>query len=382
MGFLKRSKASLAIFIFAVSVSAAALQQHGVAANPLPAQAGSSVPKQAPLEIPSAPVSAVPSLPHVPGQLDLNVVVTDRSGKRVTGLAPSDFTLIEDKHPTPLVAFRAWNSPVSSPPVHLILVIDTVNIRFNRVAYVRHEVNTFLRENGGRLATPVSVLWVTDTGIEVNSDTTDNGDNLAQQLDATEGKLRILGRDAGAWGDIEQFELSVQMLKQIVEGAAAIPGRKLIVWLGPGWPMLDSPNIVLQGDQQEQLFQEIVGLTTVMRRAQISLYSVSQDIADVDSNFYLAFVNPVKKPSDANPPNLALKVLAVESGGMALNPSNDLKRSIQDCAQDAGPYYTLGIKASPAHQPDEFHALKVRIDKPGLTARTVPGYYSQPPHRT
>jgi len=171
------------------------------------------------------------------------------------------------------------------------------------------------------------------------------------------------------------------MLKQIVGAAAAIPGRKLIVWMGQGWPMLDSPNIVLQGDQQERLFRQIVGLTTVMRRAQISLYSVSQDIDDADANFYLAFVKPVKKPSDANPPNLALKVLAVQSGGRAISPSNDLRKSIQVCADDAGPYYTVGFKASAARHPDEFHALKVRIDKPGLIARTVPGYYSQPPRR-
>ena len=310
--------------------------------------------------------------------MNLNVVVTDRSGKLVSGLEQADFTLFQDNHPVPIIAFHAWKSPASAPPAGLFLAIDTVNIPYWRVAYVREAVDAFLRENHGHLAHPVTVLWVTDTGVEVNSDTTEDGNLLARQVKATSGKLRFLNRNAGAWGDVEQFQMSVQMLRQILQAVAHLSGRKLLIWLGPGWPLLDSPAIMLTGKQQRSLFNEIVDLTMLMLKAQVTLYSVSQGIGNINADLYEAFLSPVRKPWQANPPNLALKVLAVESGGIAMEPSNNLQRGIDTCAAQASTYYTMGFGTTPARGPDEYHALRVRVNRPGLIARTVTGYYAQP----
>ena len=363
--------------IWCVSFSVFAQQPLGAAGSPAPA--GSAPRSRLPLQVPSVPPPAAPSAALFPGQIGLNVVVTNRAGKPVSGLSQSNFTLLQDNHPWPIAAFHAWNQAAPGPPERLFLAIDTVNIRYDRVAYVREAVDAFLRQNNGRLPYPVTVLWVTDTGVEANSITTDNGDLLASQVKAAEGKLRLLNRNAGAWGDVEQFQMSVQMLWQIVDSVAKLPGRKLVVWLGPGWPMLDSPYIMLSSSQQTALFQQIVGLTTLMRQAQITLYSVSQNISDVDADFYREFLSPVRKVSDANPPNLALKVLAAESGGIAMEPTNDLQRAIDTCAADAQAYYTIVFQPPPARGPNEYHALKVRVDDRGLTARTVLGYYAQPP---
>ncbi len=341
------------------------------------AAAGTSGRQHLPMQIP--PASSGTAATPTPGQMTLNVVVTDRSGKPVSGLEKADFTLLQDKHPVPIEAFQAWDHSASAPPAGVFLAIDTVNIPYWRVAYVRQAVDAFLRENKGHLAHPVTVLWVTDTGVEVNSETTDNGNLLAQQVRATSGKLRFLNRNAGSWGDIEQFQMSVQMLGQVVHALGRLPGRKLLIWLGPGWPMLDSPNIMLDGQQQQGLFNEIVGLTSWMRQSQITLYSVSQGISNVNADLYEGFLSPVRKPSQANPPNLALKVLAVESGGIAMEPSNDLQVGIDTCAAQASTYYTIGFETTPAHRPDEYHSLLVHVNKRGLIARTVTGYYAQPP---
>jgi hypothetical protein len=89
-------------------------------------------------------------------------------------------------------------------------------------------------------------------------------------------------------------------------------------------------------------------------------------------------VKGVKKVQQAGVPNLSLKVLAVQSGGVVLPPTNDMAGSIQECLQDAGAFYTLSFEPAPADGPDQYHELKVRVDKPGLTARTRTGYYDQP----
>jgi hypothetical protein len=79
--------------------------------------------------------------------------------------------------------------------------------------------------------------------------------------------------------------------------------------------------------------------------------------------------------------NLGLPVLAIQSGGLALNVSNDLAGLLQKCLSDTAPYYEISFDPPAAGQRDEFHHLEIQIAKPGLTARTRQGYYAQPlPH--
>ena len=73
-----------------------------------------------------------------------------------------------------------------------------------------------------------------------------------------------------------------------------------------------------------------------------------------------------------------MKVIATQSGGLALNPSNDLAADIARCVQDASAFYTLSFDPPRADSVNEYHDLKVQIDMPGLVARTNTGYYNQP----
>jgi hypothetical protein len=51
---------------------------------------------------------------------------------------------------------------------------------------------------------------------------------------------------------------------------------------------------------------------------------------------------------------------------------------LQKCIADLGTYYELSFNPPVTDKPDQYHSLEVRIAKPGLTARTRQGYYSQP----
>jgi hypothetical protein len=73
-----------------------------------------------------------------------------------------------------------------------------------------------------------------------------------------------------------------------------------------------------------------------------------------------------------------LQVLAAQSGGLVLNSTNDLASAIADCVSDADAFYVLSFDSARADHANEFHALEVKVDKPGLTARTRMGYYAQP----
>jgi len=71
-------------------------------------------------------------------------------------------------------------------------------------------------------------------------------------------------------------------------------------------------------------------------------------------------------------------VIASQSGGRVLNSSNDIAGEIASCFRDAAAFYRLSFDASVARNPNEYHAIEVKISKPSLTALTRTGYYAQP----
>ena len=86
----------------------------------------------------------------------------------------------------------------------------------------------------------------------------------------------------------------------------------------------------------------------------------------------------MRTPHQADSGNLALKVLAMQSGGLVLGPDNDLAGQIDRCVAEANAFYTLSFDPPKADRANEYHDLKVTVDQPGLTARTNTGYYDQP----
>lgn len=314
------------------------------------------------------------------GAIQLNVVVTDKAGKPVSGLTAADFTLLDNNQPSRILSFRAYNGPAQPPeqPVEAIVLFDTVNIGFDAVSYSRQQVENFLRQDGGRLAQPTAIYWLTNDGVEAPNQPSQDGNAQAVLLDATEGHLRTVNRSAGAYGAIERFQLSVKMLGVVAENEAKKPGRKLLIWVGPGWPMLEAPGIDYSNKTQQAMFGQIVALSTVLREGQIDLYSVAQGMPGAGTFAYESYVKGVKRPNQVNPANLSLKVLAVQSGGLVVPPTNDLAASIRLCLGDAEVFYTLTFEPPPADGPNQYHDLKMKVDKPGLTARTNTGYYDQP----
>ncbi len=186
----------------------------------------------------------------------------------------------------------------------------------------------------------------------------------------------------GADGALERFQISERALAAIAENESRKPGRKLLIWVGPGWPMLQSTRFAAPNDtNQRRYFDAIVEATNKLREARITVYSVSGLDANAGGQGYLyqSFLKGVPSPHEANAGNLALKVLVVQTGGRILGPGNDLAEQIAQCLVDANNFYSISFNPPPAVHADEFHELKVQIDKPGVKVRTNAGYYNEPP---
>jgi VWFA-related protein len=333
------------------------------------------------------PPSKAPRLPSSispEGRIHLDVLVSDAGGKPVIGLQPMDFTILDDNQPRKLLSFRSYDgvSVKPDPPVEVILLVDTVNLPFQQISFMHQEIARFLRQNGGHLAQPVSLMLLTEAGLRIQPRPSMDGNALLTVLDQIKGSVHGITAAMGAEGDLQRFQLSLRQMAAIAENEARRPGRKLLIWVGPGWPMLDSPNFSFSDKDQRRYFDAIVELSTRMREARMALYSVAPTNSVVGAGtrefLYKDFLKGVRSPRQADTGDLALKVLAVQSGGRILGPDNDIASQLDGCIADANAFYTLSFNPPSAEHVDEYHDLKVTVSQPGLTVRTSTGYYNQP----
>jgi VWFA-related protein len=316
--------------------------------------------------------------PAPASRINLDVVVRAKSGATVGDLQQQDFTLLDNKTPRHLTSFQAFAG--SQNPTHILLVIDAVNTSYETIAYERGEVDRFLRANGGHLPQPMALAFFTDTGTQIQSSFTTDGNALSASFDQYAIGLRNIRRSSQYQGQ-DRFSLSMTALGQIVLHETDLPGRKMILWVSPGWPLLSGPGIELDAKQQNQAFASIVGLSTDLRKNRMILYSISPlgTSQGLGSTFYYQdFLKGVTEAHKASLGDLSLQVLAVQTGGLALTSSNDVASLLQQCLADAQPYYELSFDPTPADRRDEYHSLEIQVAKPGLTARTRQGYYAQP----
>jgi VWFA-related protein len=318
-----------------------------------------------------------------PGQglVQLDVLVTDAAGKPVSGLTAHDFQLLDNRQSRSIVSFHAFDEQAKKPddPVQLMLLIDTVNPGFVDLGFIRQGLEKFLRQNGGKLPYPTSLIVFTANGVQVLSRTSTDGNALAQIVSQLKPSVRPAG--------VLSFPLSVMALYRIAQDQVGKPGRKILVWLGSGWPTSIQNQVanVISTPAEERdrkhRFDDIVLLSTTLRDAHIALYGGYADSAYYDQQF----LKGVKKPNEEDPRDLSLSVLALQSGGRGalayINRDSDLVDQLNSFVPEAGTYYTLSFDPSPTEKVDEYHDLKVVVKGAGLTARTNTGYYDQPDYR-
>jgi VWFA-related protein len=316
--------------------------------------------------------------------ITLDVVVVNKSGKPVPGLQQQDFTLLDNKQPQKILSFAAVQGDArnADPPVEVILLSDEVNTAFTRVSYARSQMEKFLEADGGELPRPVSLAFLSDAGLKMSNITTQDGKALAADLTENKAGLRSINRSQGFYGASDRVGISLNALQQLADYEAPRPGRKLVIWISPGWPILSGPREELTSKQQEAIFNQIVGISDSLQRAGITLDSIdplgTADAGGFRTFYYEEFVKGIKKPNQTHVGNLALQVIATQSGGRVLSSSNDVTGEIASCVADANTFYTITFESLPGDGPNEYHALEMKLDKPGLKALTRTGYYAQP----
>jgi VWFA-related protein len=311
--------------------------------------------------------------------ITLDVVVTDKSGAPVAGLVQEDFKLLDNKQPQSLLSVTAANGmkAKADPPVEVVVLVDAINPGFLTVANERQWLANFFAENGNELALPTSLIVLTADGMRVQEHPTRNGKALSDYLNANATGLRSIRRSEGLEGALEREQHSLVALDFLASQLSKRPGRKLVIWLSPGWRVFTNSAWSGGSKDEQTLFNYVVGMSTELREARITLYSIDPDGAGRGSFFYQNYLKGVDGPAHADYGNLFLQVLATQSGGQVFFGNNDLASLIDRCIADAKAYYVLTYHAPAAAHPSEYHGIEVHVTKPGLTARTRTGYYAQ-----
>jgi VWFA-related protein len=319
----------------------------------------------------------------------LDAVVNDADGKPVSGLTAQDFTVLDDGKPLKIATFHQINELASGTyakpdtAMEVMILFDTVNASVEDVGYERQQVADFLRANGGRLAQPVTLIFFNGKGAVKVGPASRDGNALAAALEKADANRRPIRRSEAFYGAVERLQLSLDTLGSLITENAHKPGRKMLIWISPGWPLLPGTDSWTDDKQTRTLFQEIVAMSTGLRLSRMVLYSIDP-VRNPGSDSlrwfrYKEYVKGVSSPKKALAGNLSLEVLAEQSGGQALNYTTDyMSGEIAKAISGASADYFLSFAAPAAAHKDEYHSLKITVDRPGAVVHTRTGYYNQP----
>jgi VWFA-related protein len=327
------------------------------------------------------------------GLMKLDVVVTDQQGKFIAGLGEKDLTLLDNLQPRDIVTFQAFDNAASKPdpPVEIILVIDELDTPAAFLSAAEQAAQKFLTQNGGHLAQAVMVYRIRDDGLFASAQPSTDGNALAREV-AGRSEPRIIWRSqdiSGAFrrdiygGSSPRFR-AVPFNEQWSElphpifalGSIAIqerrtPGRKLLFWVGAPWP--------IKPMKWRHLFDTVTELSTRLREARIAIWFGSfWQQREEDPLWYQRFLPGVTSEKSVSMENIALQVLAVQSGGGELQGKADAADLISRRANQANIFYTVTIDPQRTEVVDEYHDLKIAVAARGLIASTITGYYDEP----
>ena len=137
--------------------------------------------------------AGTPTLKVTSALVFLDVTVLDNDGHPVvSGLTKDDFTITEDKVPQTIASFDAPEvhvrrvgpedaNPSAKAPA-TILVMDLLNSRWEDFAYIREEVERFLKAQPQRLASPRELLVVGNESLEMLQSFTQSKADLLEAL--------------------------------------------------------------------------------------------------------------------------------------------------------------------------------------------------------
>lgn len=321
-------------------------------------------------EKPSAP----PTIRVNVEMISLPVVVTDRTGKRITDLKQEDFQIFEDEVPQEISGFASTDEPVN-----IALLLDTSGSTEYKLARIQNAAIDFVHQL--HPDDEVAVLsFAQETKLQYDF-----------TIDRKKNEYGIKKtRPGGCTAAYEAVWVALE------DALKPIRQRKALVIFSDGVDTCSS-----KASMKETL--------DLSREAQATIYSVyynterDQEIRQRRNSTGYPGQNPPiiftptppiigipgsipgtrttttsggSDPADFMQGSAYLKDLAQNSGGAFFDGNTDLSDAFANVAKELASLYSIGYYSTNTKHDGKFHKVQVKLKKPGLVARTKKGYYA------
>ena len=172
----------------------------------------------------------------------------------------------------------------------------------------------------------------------------------------------------------------------VVRGLRELPGRKMVMLLSDGFKLFDKDR------NNSQVLDNLRRLTDLANRSSVVIYSIDTKGLQVlgptaaDNTSGMSAQQMTEQYSKMSQANFesqdGLVALARETGGFAILNNNDINAGVNKVMKDNESYYLLGFDPDDEQfevkYRNKFHAIKIKLKRPGLQVRTRSGYFGIP----
>ena len=340
----------------------------------------------------------------------LSVVVTDKSGKPITKLERENFTVLENGAKQVIDAFetpaslatategteeiatsgagpgRSVAANVEQP--RTILVLDELNTISEDTMFAAKQMQRYLQAQPAVLKQPTAIYLLTKRKLESFAESTRDRDRLLARLKTNFIELPPHNLESGgAQGGADRLVTSLMALGEIALANAEQKGRKNVIWIGNGIPILSGAYI--SREDRTKFDNWVHNTANWLEETQTTVYTVDPrgvevSPATIATGGYLtegAIPSAIVGP-DLTSSELVFEAIAPESGGAILRHRNDIDGAIAAAVNDGGSYYTLSYYPTDRNWDGKFRRIQVKVDGAemagGLVVRTQSGYYAYP----
>jgi Ca-activated chloride channel family protein len=267
--------------------------------------------------------------------VSLNVTVSDSSGRYITDIDESEFSIFENGMRQELTFFNRRENPIS-----LSMLLDSSASMEHKMVTLQTAATNFVR----RLK-PADLAQVVDFdgNVTVRQDFTSNQPDLErgiQQMTA-----------GGSTALHNAIYIALKGLKKVQVDTDEEPRRQALVVFSDGE---DTSSLVS--------FDEVLDLA---KRSETAIYTIGlRDAQDQVRGFRQA--------------EFVLRQLALETGGRSFFPANvsELSNVYSQIADELSSQYSLGYVSNNPRRDGAWRPIVVQVARPNVTTRTKRGYFA------
>jgi VWFA-related protein len=362
--------------------------------------------------------------------MDLDVVVTDSSGRPVNDLAQADFRVRVDGKPVPIDYFtRIQEGTIHAPdlataspervlaeyrkgeeayvPRHFLIYVDTghmaPNERTHSLESLRDLVTRFGPGDTGRFvlfdrrSKDVTPWTTSKESLLAGLSRLESGVGMSrlmteqQTLRDIDSTGRAQSRISLAHNYAEQERMEVRsMLNDMASQLTtmtALPGKKAFLFVSGGFET--QPGFAMTQYAAGRFTPTLAAFDVRNMTAELDAFVKRANASDI--TFYAVDARGLiaQGATASNDDPLAsrpgvsfiaredsqagMKMLAQDTGGLALVNTNDFERGLSKIYQDTSTYYSIGVNLS--NLPGTgYRDVRVEVSRPGLTVRARRGF--------